>query len=558
MTEFKRLEDIFNHKIFADTAGMVRISTRRQLLDSHDVDQTCVQEVIQTGVWAKSNVTLKGTQQLIYYFPIKINLKVEAIMSLLAKPGQEGEFYSGIHYLEKLVELCAISAGEQVEKERVKYEFEIAKLEMTNLFSIVTTPLCIISHDGTIQEINNSMAAMTQKERLSLIGGDITMLLTSDSWETVQKLSGKDETFLKIKQYRGGELWSIIQPIAIEGEILSYLIELKPAKTEGKAGHAQRELYKFEEIKGVSKALQNSIQSAKRVAGGNATILLRGESGTGKEMFAQSIHNESSRKEYPFVAINCAAIPENLLESELFGYEKGAFTGAEKSKAGRFEQADKGTIFLDEIGDMPLPLQAKILRVIQEKAIERIGSGKSIDIDVRIIAATHQNLENLVKAGKFREDLYYRISVIPIYIPPLRERREDLPLLIEYYMSKFSKEMNRPVKRLSEQAVDRLLHYQWPGNIRELQNVVRQFMELEIGDTVTPKSMSAAIFKETGTGGAAERTVPSRTRSSAKKEKDELYRLLDEYGWDTQGKKKAASAMGISLATLYRRMKKHY
>ncbi|WP_416876480.1 sigma 54-interacting transcriptional regulator, partial [Kitasatospora sp. SC0581] len=173
--------------------------------------------------------------------------------------------------------------------------------------------------------------------------------------------------------------------------------------------------------------LKQTIQSAKRVSKSDVTIMLRGESGTGKEMFAQAIHHESERKNQPFVALNCAAIPENLLESELFGYEKGAFTGAEKEKPGRFELANHGTLFLDEIGDMSLYLQAKILRVLQEKTLERIGSNKSRKIDVRIITATHRNLEELIRKGEFREDLYYRISVIPIYIPPLRARKEDLP-----------------------------------------------------------------------------------------------------------------------------------
>ncbi len=554
MDVYKSYEDKLNHEVFMDTSGLVRIKTRRDLLESQNVDQTCVQEVIQTGMKAVSGKDQGNISSLVYYFPIKRNLKVEAILLLFPKKGLENEFVSSIHFLEKLSELSSKWVGDRLECEQVKQKYEVARLEITNLFSTVTTPLCIVSREGVIEEINNQMAAIAQKERAYLIGSEVFHLFTKDSWDLVKKLSQKEEGLLRTSHDAGSEFWALIQPIGFEKEIESYLIMAKKPKVERNKENEQRGLYKFEEIKGVSKVLQNSINAAKRVAGGDATILLRGESGTGKEMFAQSIHNESKRKVHPFVAINCAAIPENLLESELFGYEKGAFTGAEKSKPGRFELADKGTIFLDEIGDMPLPLQAKILRVIQEKAIERIGSNKSVEIDVRIIAATHQNLESLVKEEKFREDLYYRISVIPIYIPPLRERKEDLPILIDYYMSKFSKDMKRLPKRLSEEVVDRLLHYHWPGNIRELQNVVRQFMELEIGDTVTLNSLPSSLFNETA--GSRLNQITVAPRASAKKDKNEMIQLLDHYGWDTEGKKKTASALGISLATLYRRMKK--
>jgi len=262
-----------------------------------------------------------------------------------------------------------------------------------------------------------------------------------------------------------------------------------------------------------------------------------------------------SGKNQPFVALNCAAIPENLLESELFGYEKGAFTGAEKEKPGRFELANHGTLFLDEIGDMSLYLQAKILRVLQEKTLERIGSNKSRKIDVRIITATHRNLEELIRKGEFREDLYYRISVIPIYIPPLRARKEDLPILIEHFIQNFSKDLNMDSKNLAAETLDRLMQYDWPGNIRELQNVVRHFVELQIGDTVTLESLPSSLQR--GAKSFPPFVKPKRTNHyQTRLEKRKVLELLERNGWSTEGKKKTAADLGISLATLYRYLKK--
>jgi transcriptional regulator with PAS, ATPase and Fis domain len=552
MSHYQDYEHLLNKEVFGETCAFVQIKTRNELIKCEDVDQTCVSEIFQTGIKTLSGEDQGGLASFIYYFPIFIRLKVEAILLLFPKQDCEKEFKQGIRYLEKLADLSCKWVSERIENERVKKEAELANAEITNLFSTVTQPLCMISRDGIIQEINDPLASMLQKGRTSLIGGDVTQLLTNNSWELVKKQTRKEEVVLSIQQY-SHEFLTMIQPIHWNKVIESFLILVK-TKTEPKSKHRPRGLYRFADIKGVSKPLQTAINAAKRVAHGDATIMLRGESGTGKEMFAQSIHHESRRKDQPFIAINCAAIPENLLESELFGYEKGAFTGADKSKPGRFELANKGTIFLDEIGDMPLYLQAKILRVIQEKTIERVGSSQSIDIDVRIITATHQNLENLVNEGKFREDLYYRISVIPIVIPPLRERKEDLPILIEHYLSDFSKSMNRPPKRLSEEVVQRLLHYHWPGNIRELQNVVRHFVELEIGDTVTVESLPASLsihYAETPV-----KETANNKKLAVNRDKQDLLRLLDRYGWDTEGKKKTAAELGISLATLYRHLKK--
>jgi DNA-binding NtrC family response regulator len=225
--------------------------------------------------------------------------------------------------------------------------------------------------------------------------------------------------------------------------------------------------YQFENIIGRSAAMQDIFATITRVAGTRATVLLAGESGVGKDMIARAIHQHSPRKDRPFVKINCTAIPENLMESELFGYEKGAFTGANTSKPGKFEQADTGTVFLDEIGDVPGSIQVKLLRVLQEREFERLGSNKTMHTDVRVIAATNVDLRAALEQGTFREDLYYRLNVVPIDIPPLRERKEDIPYLVEYFAKKFG-------GQVSEGAMERLMSYHWPGNVRELENVVER------------------------------------------------------------------------------------
>ncbi|PMP69077.1 MAG: sigma-54-dependent Fis family transcriptional regulator [Thermodesulfobacterium geofontis] len=253
--------------------------------------------------------------------------------------------------------------------------------------------------------------------------------------------------------------------------------------------------YSLQNVIGISDKMQEVFKTALKAAKTKATILLIGESGTGKELIAKAIHFESDRSKGPFLAINCAAIPENLLEAELFGYEKGAFTGALVSKPGKFELANGGTIFLDEIGDLPLSLQAKLLRVIQDKTFERIGGTKSIKVDIRIIAATNKNLEEMIKNGTFREDLYFRLNVIPIYLPPLRERKEDIPLLIDHFLKKFNKEYGKNIS-ITKSAMEKLMNYSWPGNVRELENTIERLVILAEGDKITLKDLPFYITQE--------------------------------------------------------------
>jgi len=250
-----------------------------------------------------------------------------------------------------------------------------------------------------------------------------------------------------------------------------------------------------DKIIGNSRKMQDVFEMVNKVADTNASVLVIGESGTGKEGIAASIHNKSGRKDKPFITINCGAIPETLIESELFGYEKGAFTGAASRKLGRFDRAQGGTLFLDEIGELSLPLQVKILRVLQEKEFERVGGSEVIKADVRIVAATNRDLDKMVEKGEFREDLLYRLKVIPIQLPPLRERKEDIPLLVDFFLDKFSREINKGKLHMERETLELLLSYDFPGNIRELENLIERLIILSSGGSIDPSVLPKEIVK---------------------------------------------------------------
>jgi two-component system response regulator AtoC len=264
--------------------------------------------------------------------------------------------------------------------------------------------------------------------------------------------------------------------------VVNKALELRTLRDENRELRAElSQRYEFDNMVGHSEAMREIFGTITRVAPTRATVLLCGESGVGKDMIARAIHHHSPRADRPFVKINCTALPENLMESELFGYEKGAFTGANTSKLGKFEQADTGTVFLDEIGDVPATVQVKLLRILQEREFERLGSNKVKHIDVRVLAATNVDLRAALEQGTFREDLYYRLNVLPINIPPLRERKEDIPYLATHFVKKHGKDLGSPVESISDGAMERLLGYHWPGNVRELENVLERSMVLGNG-----------------------------------------------------------------------------
>jgi transcriptional regulator with PAS, ATPase and Fis domain len=314
-----------------------------------------------------------------------------------------------------------------------------------------------------------------------------------------------------------------------------------------------KDKYKFENIIGISFGMQKVFELIEKVADTGATVMVTGESGVGKELVAKAIHYNSSKKDNPLVVVNCGAIPETLLESELFGYEKGAFTGAVNTRYGRFELANGGSIFLDEIGDMSFNLQVKLLRVLQEKTFERIGGSKTIKVDLRIIAATNRNLEELVKEGKFREDLYYRLSVVPIHIPPLRERRQDIPLLLNYFLEKSNTINGAGIEGFSEEVMDVLMNYEYPGNVRELQNIIERIVVLKKKGCIDIEDLPEKFWNI-----KSETTVQMDIQKGydtlvSEFEKDIIAQALQE----TQGvKSKAAQILNMNRTTLIEKMKR--
>ncbi len=304
----------------------------------------------------------------------------------------------------------------------------------------------------------------------------------------------------------------------------------------------------FEEIVGRSGALQRVLRQVEIVAPTDSGVLVQGETGTGKELIARAIHNLSARRDQPFVKVNCAAIPSGLLESELFGHEKGAFTGAIMRKAGRFEVADKGTLFLDEVGDIPLEVQPKLLRVLQEHEFERLGSTRTQQVDVRVVAATHRDLKQMVEDGEFRSDLFYRLHVFPLPVPPLRDRPEDIPMLVRHYVDKYAKRMNRRIETIPSQAMEVFASYPWPGNVRELQNFIERAVILSPGPILRPP---LAELKQT-----MMQSPSSKLGTLEEAEREHVLRAIRESNWIIGGPNGAATRLGMKRTTLAYRIRK--
>ena len=326
----------------------------------------------------------------------------------------------------------------------------------------------------------------------------------------------------------------------VEGRRESYLdLDEKVETQRNGEGHNE-----FDGIIGSSKSLRAVLDQVRTVALAGSTVLIEGETGTGKELIAQAVHMNSQRRSRPFVKLNCAAIPLDLLESELFGHERGAFTGAVTQRVGRFEAANGGTLFLDEIGDIPLELQSKLLRVLQEQEFERLGGTYTHRVDVRIVAATNQDLASLVEEKQFRMDLYYRLNVFPIALPPLRQRLDDIPVLVAHFVQKFAGRMSKRISKISRDAMDTLVHYPWPGNIRELQNFIERAVLLTKGEVLQIPQM------------------PSRTMNAIEAvslkdaERDHILKVLEESNWVVGGKNGAAARLGVARTTLISKMQK--
>lgn len=443
--------------------------------------------------------------------------------------------------------------------------------EMINSIEIILNHvhegIVIADKDGKILYVNEANERITGLENKKILGKYVREVAPDSSIPDVIN-TGREKLGVKTR-VNDRYVISNIVPIKNKGcdEVIGAIsvflditelenLNAKLIKAEEKINRLSLQLSSFigneEPIIGKNAKMQKAFSLALKAANINSNVLIIGESGTGKEVIAKFIHDKGVRKHKPFIAVNCGAIPENLLESELFGYEAGAFTGASsKGKPGLFEQAEGGTLFLDEIGDMPYPLQVKLLRVLQEKEIIRVGGTQKIRLDVRVIAATNKDLEMMVKEKKFREDLYYRLNVIKIDVPPLKERKEDLPLYISYFLNRLARRLDRAKPKIASAAMKMLLNYDYPGNIRELENILEKSMIIDDDDLITVEDLPEYLIKES----------PYQYYDSAKDRWPKLFEvernLIEESLKVFKNKSKAAQVLGIPRSTLYRKIKEY-
>jgi two-component system nitrogen regulation response regulator NtrX len=409
--------------------------------------------------------------------------------------------------------------------------------------------------------------AMVERENPDLVFLDIKMP-GMDGLEVLQRIKAADETVpvvmisghatvtTAVDATKLGALDFIEKPLASE----RVLVTIRNAIDRSRLADENRSLKRVVEVRhqivGESPHLKKVMDAIRRAAPTNATVLITGESGVGKELVARAIHRNSLRSRDRFVQVNCAAIPDDLIESELFGHEKGSFTGATEKQIGKFEQADKGTIFLDEVGDMSLKTQAKVLRVLQEGEVERLGSARTIKVDVRVIAATNKNLEDEIEKGTFREDLYFRLAVIPIYVPPLRERKDDIPLLVRHFADLFARDNNFRPKRVTPAAMDVLQRYRWKGNIRELRNTVERLIIMTPADSIDLPDLPESIRVDGPSRGPDNEAVKAGTLREHKEvsERAFLVQKLRETGWNIS---KTAELIDTPRSNLYKKLEQY-
>lgn len=453
---------------------------------------------------------------------------------------------------------------EQMRVQQKNRQLHVANIRLKNVIKLMSDGVITLDGQGFITGIN-PVAVEIIGNISDVVGKHINELVMD---QVVNRLLTNNESYNDVEvllETEAGKIYCLSTgtPIADDnGKVESAVIFLRPMqklqKLVNRYSGAQASFH-FKDIIGTSEEITNTLKLASAAAGGVYNVLLEGESGTGKEVFAQAIHNRGLRRRGPFVAVNCGAIPRELIGSELFGYVEGAFTGARKGgRPGKFELASGGTLFLDEIGDMPLEQQVTLLRVLQDKRIVRIGGDKVIPVDVRIICATNKDLEEEVEKGNFRRDLFYRLNVVSIRIPALRERREDIPLLFSYFKDKIAKEWNVSFKSADYEAMALLKQYDWPGNVRELQNIVERLMSTVENDVITGEQLSSVLHGQNINIHSLNSIKPGQTicRQNRKKikalaEREHIIELLTKHGGNVS---QVAREMGVSRNTLYRKM----
>ena len=458
------------------------------------------------------------------------------------------------NFLGKMADLISNKLKAQIKTE----ELELEKKKLEILLNSMNKAVVSIDKEGNIDKYNVKFKEIFNMRDDNIDGENIFQLLDFIKKPSTNDLK-KHKTGVFYYKENSRNLKGIynVSEIAVKNKLKGYVIDFIENKDAIKNYNKINKDYKItlDNIISESEIMEHTKQKALIASKSNSTVLITGESGTGKELFARAIHNHSDRADNTFVTVNCAAIPDNLLESELFGYEEGAFTGAKKGgKLGKFEIAHKGTIFLDEIGDMSLHLQGKLLRVLQERELDKIGGKSNILIDVRVIAATNKNLVELVAKGQFREDLYYRLNVIPITLPALRQRKDDIPLLIDYMIKEYAHKLNKDVIGIEDDAKKTLIDYSWPGNVRELQNVIEYSINMSdsslLNLDIIPNNIKSKYYDEKSNKCEEIRTLEDL-------EKEEISKALNKFKHYKKDKELVAKSLGISRATLYRKLEKY-
>jgi len=493
--------------------------------------------------------------------PIIVSGKTIGIIGMVAINENQKEILldkgkNMVAFSEKMADLLAAKVEQHVALEMI----QVAMGEVETLLETAHEGIFSIDKNGYIRHCNNIATSLLRTTKSDIIGAHINrFMIGSPALEVIKTGVGYIENE-ELYKNENGNMHIIVtaKPFFsgenVEGVVLS-VRDIEEAQKLVYNINTKTFKYMFDDIIGESEPLKQAKQQALLTARGNSTVLINGESGTGKEMFAKAIHHASSRTGAEFVTVNCGAIPENLLESELFGYEKGAFTGAsDKGKIGKFEMADGGTIFLDEIGDMPLHLQVKILHVLQNMKFERVGGTKTVMVDVRVIAATNKDLEEMIAQGTFREDLYYRLSVIPLTIPPLRERKDDIKVLMHHFLNKYNTFMNRSITGFSKEVENIYRNYSWQGNVRELENAIEYGVNMAFDDIIGIDAVPQRIIKKDEKAIRIEDSDLSLAEQVRCYEQKVIASRLKKYSKSGNAKDIVAKELGLSRATLYRKL----
>lgn len=498
-------------------------------------------------------------------YPITAETEVIGTISLIAFDDDQKETLSknSDYLIEFIGRMADLISSKALEREIVSERMVMAN-RLEAVVDAVYEGVVAVDSEGMITHFNQSAERLFGTKKEHMIGKDAKEILPSLPLSEVMQ-EGKGFNSREVFFNFGGRklhLLSTARPIKVEkSPIAGVVASFRDFKETQRLAYeimSTQEMIDFEDLVGVSKSFAEVKSKAVKISSGNLTLLIVGESGTGKEVFARAIHASGPHGHKPFVSINCGAIPENLLETELFGYDEGAFPGARRGgKQGKFELADGGTIFLDEISNLSLYLQAKLLRYLQDRRIERVGSGRMIPVNVRVIAATNNDLQDMVRKNLFRDELYYSLSVIPLVIPPLRERPEDIPLLLDHYMRRFSKLLGKDIRGFNDEAMKACMKYYWPGNVRELVYAVEYAINLEENALISLESLTPEIREETRKKTRDGVAGDGRLLQLAQMEKEAITAALDRFGWSDEGKVRAARALGISRATIYRKIQRY-